>query len=77
MEKGDAIIHFIDKDKTYQWLYCTKDQDKIKVGFEAGKLESITSTSSFDTKEKAIADLNRYINENHLKKPNIIYGAQK
>lgn len=32
----DFIIHFINKEKKYQWMYCLKDADKTKTGeFEA------------------------------------------
>ena len=73
IEQGDVIIHFIDKENKYQWMYYTKDSDKtITNKFKAGKMEAILSSHFFDTKEEAISDLNKYVDEHHLKKPNII-----
>ena len=75
MKKSDAIIHFIKAVKKYQWLYCTKDQDETKVEFEAGKLEGITSANTFDSKEDAIVNLNKYIKQHNLEAPNrIMFG---
>ena len=73
MEQGDVIIHFIDKEKKYQWIYYTKDADQAETNkFKVGKIESITSTRFFDTKEEAVTDLNKYVENHHLKKPNVL-----
>jgi hypothetical protein len=72
MEEGDVIIHLIEKEKTCQWLYCLKGSGKTDDSFEAGKIESLHSSSSFGTREEAIADLNKYVKVNNLKKANII-----
>ncbi len=73
MKKSDVIINIFDNGNRWEWLYCTKDQDETKNGFQAGKIESVTSTDSFESKEKALADLENYIKKYHLKKPNRIF----
>jgi hypothetical protein len=73
MEKGDVIIHSFGKEKKYQWVYCIKGNDKSETDtFEAGKFEAIILQRFFNTREEAITDVNKYAEENHLKKSNII-----
>ena len=71
MEKGDAIVHFVEARNQYQWLYYTKDQDLIK----RGKVDATPSKDFFNTKEEAVEALIKYTEENGFKKPsNIMYG---
>ena len=78
LAEGDVIIHsFVNNDRNqFQWMYCVEGGDKTKNDFKSGCNKKITSVDAgrgtFDTREEAIADVNKYAEKNDIKKPNII-----